>query len=97
MGPITPVGRFNLDLVVLVDAYIPRRIVQSLSTICGVWTAIAPLLLWIAWPPKIWMALFWSGMIAMLLTGIFTAALMPPTQKTPRRSSAADIKRLPPK
>ncbi len=97
MGPITPVARQSLDLVVLVDKFLPRRMVQSLSTIFGVWTAVAPLLLWIHWPPRIWLALLWSVLISMMLTGIFTAALMPPTRRKASTPGMQDIDRSPPR
>lgn len=87
MGPITPVARHSFDPVVLVERYLPKWLIQRLSTLFGLWTAVAPLLLWIAWPPRVWIALFWSGMVALLLTGIFTAALMP-TGSTLRRREA---------
>jgi hypothetical protein len=88
MGPLTSIARLGLDPVILAETFLPRRLIQALSTICGMWTAVSPLLLWIAWPPHIWTALFWSGMVGLVLTGIFTAALMP---RHPRARAAADL------
>ena len=89
MGPFTPVGRLSLDPVVLVETFLPRKLIQRLSTLFGLWTAVSPLLLWIAWPPRIWFSLLVSGLAAMMLTGIFTAALMPPSSTLRKLSAEA--------
>ncbi|MFV0298968.1 MAG: hypothetical protein ACK5JT_22930 [Hyphomicrobiaceae bacterium] len=95
MGPLTSAGRLSLDPVDLVARFMSRRIIRFISTISGLWTAFTPLLLWIHWPMAIWQGLFWSGMIAMLLTGIFTAALMPPAQTLPGRDRHSGTERTP--
>jgi len=56
---------------------LPRRIVETLATVFGIWTAIVPLLLWVAWSAEVLGYVLVSGAVSLLLCGMFSAATAP--------------------
>ena len=68
---------------------LPIGVVRTLATIFGIWTAIIPLLVWVAWSAEVLGYVLASGAVSIVLCGIFSAAAAPirPTFGPSRRAS----------
>ncbi len=61
---------------------VPRAIAEALATIFGLWTAILPLLIWVAWSADVFYAVLLSGAVSTTLFAIFAIATAPYVSKS---------------
>jgi hypothetical protein len=66
----------------IVLALFPRVLAEAMMTIFGLWTAILPLLLWVAWSPELLIYVLISGAVSFLSYALFAIALAPACRTT---------------
>ena len=59
----------------------PRAVAEALATVFGIWTAILPLLIWVAWSADVLMMVLLSGAVSATLYAIFAIATAPNSAK----------------
>ena len=57
--------------------FVPVAVAEALATIFGIWTAIVPLLIWVAWSAEILLIVLLSGAASTVLYAIFAIAAAP--------------------
>ncbi|MEM9356895.1 MAG: hypothetical protein AAGB04_11825 [Pseudomonadota bacterium] len=57
--------------------FVPRVVAEILATVFGLWTAILPLLIWVAWSAEVLYAVLLSGVISTTLYAVFAIATAP--------------------
>ncbi len=57
--------------------FVPRIVAEVLATVFGLWTAILPLLIWVAWSAEVLYAVLLSGIVSTALYAVFAIATAP--------------------
>ncbi|MEM8972364.1 MAG: hypothetical protein AAGD43_09930 [Pseudomonadota bacterium] len=57
--------------------FFPRIVAEVLATVFGLWTAILPVLIWVAWSADVLYAVLLSGAISTTLYAVFAIATAP--------------------
>ena len=55
----------------------PRAVAEALALVFGIWTAILPLLIWVAWSADVLFTVLLSGAVSTTLYAIFAIATAP--------------------
>lgn len=75
-------SRFNKVITRFVLGIMPRALAEVLATIFGLWTAILPLLIWVAWSADVLAAVLLSGAVSVTLYLLFAIAAAPDGQRS---------------
>ena len=73
-----PVPGFIYELITrFVLRIIPVVVAEALATVFGIWTAIVPLSIWVAWSAEVLLIVLLSAVVSTVLYAIFAIAAAP--------------------
>lgn len=73
---LTPDFVYQL-ITLIVSRLVPRPIAEVLATVFGIWTALLPLMIWVAWSADVLFLVLLSGAVSATLYAIFAIATAP--------------------